>query len=79
MEGVMERPPPDEAERAEVDKWDAWNAQKGMSRTEAKQQYITTLIEVCGPFLSGFSLLWPLSFRAWIYNIAVLLLFVSGG
>jgi len=30
---------------------DAWNNQAGLSKTEAKRQYITTLIEVCGPLL----------------------------
>lgn len=29
---------------------DAWNAQSGLSKTEAKRLYIATLIEVCGPF-----------------------------
>ena len=29
----------------EQDKWDAWNAQKGLSRTEAKRRYIETLIQ----------------------------------
>src|SRR5436190_20322938 len=31
--------------QAEVEKWDAWNACAGMSRTEAKRRYITTLID----------------------------------
>lgn len=29
---------------------DAWNAQSGLPKTEAKRRYIATLIEVCGPF-----------------------------
>ncbi|SPQ27474.1 d36f4eb2-9928-459f-9578-738e1fbabe05 [Thermothielavioides terrestris] len=29
----------------EQDKWDAWNAQKGLSRTEAKRRYVEALIE----------------------------------
>ncbi|KAI1104427.1 acyl-CoA binding protein [Jackrogersella minutella] len=50
VDGVMERPErrpginPDELER-ERDKWDAWNAQSGLSRTEAKKRYIEALIE----------------------------------
>lgn len=50
VDGVMIRPnhrsglPPDELRR-EQDKWDAWNSQRGLSRTGAKQRYIETLIE----------------------------------
>ncbi|OTB04370.1 hypothetical protein M426DRAFT_58876 [Hypoxylon sp. CI-4A] len=50
VDGVMERPEPrpgmdmDELQR-ERDKWDAWNAQSGLSRTEAKRRYIEALIE----------------------------------
>ncbi|KAI0020456.1 acyl CoA binding family protein [Xylariomycetidae sp. FL0641] len=51
VDGVMERPRStapgfneDELER-ERDKWDAWNAQNGLSRTEAKRRYIEALIE----------------------------------
>ncbi|KAK1508517.1 acyl CoA binding protein [Colletotrichum tamarilloi] len=50
VDGVMERPtsasgmPADELQR-EKDKWDAWNLQKGLSRTEAKRRYIEALIE----------------------------------
>ncbi|XXG97626.1 hypothetical protein Hte_003932 [Hypoxylon texense] len=50
VDGVMERPErrpgvdPDELQR-ERDKWDAWNAQSGISRTEAKRRYIEALIE----------------------------------
>ncbi|KAK3343885.1 acyl CoA binding protein-domain-containing protein [Lasiosphaeria hispida] len=29
----------------EQDKWDAWNSQKGISRTEAKRRYVEALIE----------------------------------
>ena len=57
MEGVMKRPPEinetgngdeddDGVGRAEVEKWDAWHTQKGLSKTEAKRRYISTLIEV---------------------------------
>ncbi|KAI1851724.1 hypothetical protein JX265_010958 [Neoarthrinium moseri] len=50
VDGVMERPSAgagvdrDELQR-EKDKWDAWNAQRGLSRTEAKRRYIEALIE----------------------------------
>ncbi|KAI0843774.1 acyl-CoA binding protein [Hypoxylon sp. FL0890] len=50
VDGVMERPErrpgvdADELQR-ERDKWDAWNAQSGLSRTEAKRRYIEALIE----------------------------------
>ncbi|KAI2783092.1 acyl-CoA binding protein [Daldinia loculata] len=50
VDGVMERPEHrpgvdvDELQR-ERDKWDAWNAQNGLSRTEAKRRYIEALIE----------------------------------
>ncbi|KAH8888373.1 acyl-CoA binding protein [Thozetella sp. PMI_491] len=59
VDGVMERPSassvaaaagsstgiaPEEVAR-EQDKWDAWNIQKGLSRTEAKRRYIEALIE----------------------------------
>ncbi|KAK3387028.1 acyl CoA binding protein-domain-containing protein [Podospora didyma] len=53
VDGVMERPSAttgiagssrDEIAR-EQDKWDAWNSQKGISRTEAKRRYVEALIE----------------------------------
>ncbi|KAI2620158.1 acyl-CoA binding protein [Hypomontagnella submonticulosa] len=50
VDGVMERPEhrpgidTNELQR-ERDKWDAWNAQRGISRTEAKRRYIEALIE----------------------------------
>lgn len=50
VDGVMERPssnsslPSDELQR-EQDKWDAWDSQRGLSRTEAKRRYIEALIE----------------------------------
>src|SRR3954452_12634437 len=57
VDGVMERPVSvsdgreggsgmegDELKR-ERDKWDAWDAQRGVSRTEAKRRYIEALIE----------------------------------
>jgi acyl-CoA-binding protein len=39
--------------QAEVEKWDAWNACAGMSRTEAKRRYITTLIDTMKLYASG--------------------------
>ncbi|KAL7822543.1 acyl CoA binding domain-containing protein [Trichoderma gracile] len=50
VDGVMEMPtagsglPPDELQK-ERDKWDAWNSQKGLTRTESKRRYIEALIE----------------------------------
>lgn len=50
MDGVMERPASgpgvdaDELQR-ERDKWDAWSAQHGISRTDAKKRYIEALID----------------------------------
>ena len=49
VDGVMERPKSrpgidlEELQR-ERDKWDAWNAQRGLGRTEAKRRYIEALI-----------------------------------
>lgn len=50
VDGVMERPSAgpgvtDEDVQRERDKWDAWNSQKGLSRTESKKRYIEALIE----------------------------------
>jgi hypothetical protein len=39
--------------QAEVEKWDTWNACAGMSRTEAKRRYITTLIDTMKVYASG--------------------------
>ncbi|KAH7272134.1 Autophagy protein 37 [Fusarium solani] len=50
VDGVMERPnaasgmAPDDLQR-EKDKWDAWNLQKGLSRTESKRRYVEALID----------------------------------
>lgn len=52
VDGVMERPSPstmpgssaDDVHR-EQDKWDAWNSQRGLGRTEAKRRYVEALIE----------------------------------
>ena len=43
----------DREAQAEVEKWDAWNACAGMSRTEAKRRYITTLIDTMKLYASG--------------------------
>ncbi|KAL4779111.1 acyl CoA binding protein-domain-containing protein [Aspergillus varians] len=46
VEGVMDRPVGNTADvYMECEKWDAWFAERGVSRTEAKQRYISTLIE----------------------------------
>jgi hypothetical protein len=39
--------------QAEIEKWDAWHACAGMSRTEAKRRYISTLIETMKVYASG--------------------------
>lgn len=39
--------------QAEIEKWDAWHACAGMSRTEAKRKYISTLIETMKVYASG--------------------------
>ncbi|KAF7713120.1 Uncharacterized protein PECH_001660 [Penicillium ucsense] len=46
VEGVMARPVGNTPEvHAECEKWDAWYAQRGLTRTEAKRRYIGTLID----------------------------------
>lgn len=50
VDGVMERPSATSGISGEdlvreQDKWDAWNSQKGLSRTEAKRRYVEALIE----------------------------------
>jgi acyl-CoA-binding protein len=64
VDGVMERPSSAAAAaqspsgllltpedlRREQDKWDAWNSQRGLSRTEAKRRYIEALIETIHRF-----------------------------
>ena len=59
MDGVMERPvssdgTEEEAEevRRDRDKYDAWDAQRGISRTEAKRRYIEALIETMHKYAS---------------------------
>jgi len=59
VDGVMERPmsvgegqeESDETKR-ERDKYDAWDAQRGVSRTEAKRRYIEALIETMHRYAS---------------------------
>lgn len=53
VEGIMERPEgtEEEAHRAR-EKWDAWKQQTGLSRTEAKRRYITTLIDTMHKYAS---------------------------
>ncbi|KAL8908485.1 MAG: hypothetical protein Q9207_000791 [Kuettlingeria erythrocarpa] len=57
VEGVMRRPPdnvPDtEGTKAEREKWDAWRAQSGLSRTAAKRAYISTLITTMHQYASS--------------------------
>lgn len=36
----------------EQDKWDAWNSQKGLTRTEAKRRYVEALIETMHKYAS---------------------------
>ncbi|KLJ12856.1 hypothetical protein EMPG_12144 [Blastomyces silverae] len=54
VEGVMDRPVDDEADlHAEREKWDAWYAQRHLSRTEAKRQYITALLDTMNKYASS--------------------------
>ncbi|MCJ1391441.1 hypothetical protein MMC18_004305 [Xylographa bjoerkii] len=52
--GVMARPE-EEGERGtgEAEKWDAWSAQHGLSRTTAKRRYISTLITTMHTYASS--------------------------
>ena len=65
VDGVMERPLSfrngvegrengldGEELKRERDKWDAWDAQRGVSRTEAKRRYIEALIETMHKYAS---------------------------
>ncbi|KAJ5180706.1 hypothetical protein N7492_003916 [Penicillium capsulatum] len=53
VEGVMDRPIGNTPEvHAECEKWDAWYAQRGLSRTEAKRRYISTLIDTMHRYAS---------------------------
>ena len=50
VEGIMARPADAGPGR---DKWDSWKACDGLGRTEAKRQYITTLIEALHRYASA--------------------------
>ncbi|KAH8704017.1 acyl CoA binding protein-domain-containing protein [Talaromyces proteolyticus] len=53
VEGIMDRPVGDAADvQAEREKWDAWYSQRGISRTEAKRRYITTLVDTMHRYAS---------------------------
>ncbi|KAI3144873.1 hypothetical protein CBS147325_5058 [Penicillium roqueforti] len=53
VEGVMDRPIGNTPEvHAECEKWDAWYAQRDISRTEAKRRYISTLIHTMHQYAS---------------------------
>ncbi|KAL4945807.1 acyl CoA binding protein-domain-containing protein [Aspergillus oleicola] len=53
VEGVMDRPVGNTADvYMECEKWDAWFAQRGVSRTEAKRRYISTLVETMHTYAS---------------------------
>ena len=61
MDGVMERPMSAKSDeeglrgedlKRERDKYDAWDAQKGISKTEAKRRYIEALIETMHRYAS---------------------------
>ncbi|KAJ5633798.1 hypothetical protein N7528_001640 [Penicillium herquei] len=53
VEGVMDRPIGNTPEvHAECEKWDAWYAQRGNTRTEAKRRYISTLIDTMHNYAS---------------------------
>ena len=47
----MPRPSP-QTDPSEASKWDAWNAYAGLSRTEAKRRYISTLIATMHTYAS---------------------------
>ncbi|KAK6351228.1 hypothetical protein TWF718_004398 [Orbilia javanica] len=51
VDGVMPRPTGlSDEEVTEARKWDSWHEQKGLSKTEAKRRYITTLIDAMHRF-----------------------------
>ncbi|PWY77416.1 hypothetical protein BO70DRAFT_363343 [Aspergillus heteromorphus CBS 117.55] len=53
VEGVMDRPVGNTADVfMECEKWDAWSTQRGLSRTEAKRRYISTLISTMHSYAS---------------------------
>ncbi|KAF2462386.1 acyl CoA binding protein-domain-containing protein [Lineolata rhizophorae] len=53
VDGIMDRPEggSDEAQRAQ-ENWDAWKEQTGLSRTEAKRRYISTVIDTMHKYAS---------------------------
>ncbi|EUC36342.1 hypothetical protein COCCADRAFT_34333 [Bipolaris zeicola 26-R-13] len=53
VDGIMDCPRgnDDQSQRAR-EKWDAWKQQNGLSRTEAKRRYITTLIDTMHKYAS---------------------------
>lgn len=53
VDGIMERPEGNsEQDQKAREKWDAWKQQNGLSRTEAKRRYITTLIDTMHKYAS---------------------------
>jgi len=81
VDGVMERPTSASASsfsgpaasaaedlRREQDKWDAWNSQRGLSRTEAKRRYIEALIETIHRFATTPSALELVSELEFVWN-----------
>lgn len=59
MDGVMERPKGPRLDRddnedtiKDQEKWDAWDSQQGLSKTEAKRRYIEALIETMHKYAS---------------------------
>ena len=59
VDGVMERPmsvgegeAEDEDIKKDRDKYDAWDSQRGLSKTEAKRRYIGALIETMHKYAS---------------------------
>ncbi|KAK4990308.1 hypothetical protein LTR50_002633 [Elasticomyces elasticus] len=54
VDGVQTRPTGTSPEAdKERDKWDAWHAHRGLTRTEAKRRYISTLIETMHKYASS--------------------------
>ncbi len=70
VDGVMERPSTksglavEELVR-EQDKWDAWDSQRGLSRTDAKRRYIEALIETMHKHATTPFVLVPPGFPLW--------------
>lgn len=59
VDGVMDRPASRKGDLSnqqdtirEQEKWDAWDAQKGVGKTEAKKRYIEALIETMHQYAS---------------------------